>query len=66
MADAPAFATYMNQELEYPLDNVVEDKLPNGTGASGEPKGILTTTGVQEQNYTAGTDPPPPSRLWRS
>lgn len=57
LADAPAFATYMNQELEYSLDNVVEDKLLNGTGASGEPKGILTTTGVQEQNYTAGTDP---------
>ncbi|NKS62377.1 phage major capsid protein [Rhodococcus hoagii] len=51
LADAPAFATYMNQELEYSLDNVVEDKLLNGTGASGEPKGILTTTGVQQQSY---------------
>ncbi|MFI2216532.1 phage major capsid protein [Rhodococcus sp. NPDC019627] len=53
LADAPAFATYMNQELAYSLDNVVEDKLLNGTGVSGEPKGILSTTGVQEQTYTA-------------
>lgn len=54
LADAPAFATYMNQELQYSLDSVIEDKLLNGTGVSGEPKGILATTGVQEQTYTAG------------
>lgn len=53
LADAPAFASYMNNELEYSLDNVVEEKLLNGTGTGGEPKGILTTTGVQEQTYTA-------------
>lgn len=55
LADAPAFATYMNTELAYSLDSVVEDKLLNGTGVSGEPTGILATTGVQEQTYTAGT-----------
>jgi HK97 family phage major capsid protein len=49
LADAPAFATYMDQELRYSLDSVVEDKLLNGSGVSGEPKGILNTTGVQEQ-----------------
>lgn len=51
LSDAPAFASYMNTELVYSLDNVIEDKLLNGTGTSGEPKGILTTTGVQEQEY---------------
>jgi HK97 family phage major capsid protein len=51
LADGPAFATYMNNELEYSLDNVVEEKLLNGSGTSGEPKGILATSGVQEQTY---------------
>lgn len=51
LADAPAFATYMNGELTFGLDNVVEEKLLNGTGESGEPAGILTTTGVQSQTY---------------
>lgn len=53
LADAPAFATYMDSELNYSLENVVEDKLLNGTGTGGEPKGILTTTGVQTTTYTA-------------
>lgn len=52
LADAPAFATYMDQELKYSLDSVIEDKLLNGSGVSGEPKGILNTTGVQEEEYT--------------
>lgn len=51
LADAPAFATYMNQELNYSLDATVEDYLLNGTGLSGNPKGILNTTGVQSQEY---------------
>jgi HK97 family phage major capsid protein len=51
LADGPAFATYMNNELEYSLENVVEEKLLNGSGTSGEPKGILNTSGVQEQTY---------------
>ena len=51
LSDASAFATYMNNELEYSLDNVVEEKLLNGTGTGGEPRGILTTSGVQEQTY---------------
>lgn len=54
--DAPALATYMNGELEYSLDYVLEDKLLNGTGTSGEPAGIMHTTGVQSLTYTAGTD----------
>lgn len=55
LSDAPALASYMDNELEYSLDYVIEDKLLNGTGTSGDPKGILHTTGVQELTYTAGT-----------
>lgn len=51
LANAPAFATYMNNELSYSLDNLIEDKLLNGSGLNGEPKGILNTTGVQQQTY---------------
>jgi HK97 family phage major capsid protein len=50
--DAPALATYMNGELEYSLDWVVEDKLLNGTGTNGEPPGIMHTSGVQELTYS--------------
>lgn len=53
LADAPAFASYMDNELRYSLDSVVEDTLLNGSGTNGVPKGILNTTGVQEQEYTA-------------
>lgn len=54
--DAPAFASYMNQELGYSLDAVVEDKLLNGTGTSGEPKGLFNTTGVQQATYPLNGD----------
>lgn len=53
LADAPAFASYLDNELEYSLDNVVEDKLLNGSGTGGEPRGVLNTSGVQQQTYTA-------------
>jgi HK97 family phage major capsid protein len=52
LADAPAFGTYMNSELKYSLDSVIEDKLLNGSGVSGEPKGILNTTGIQDLEFT--------------
>lgn len=54
--DAPAFASYMNQELGYSLDSLIEDKLLNGTGTNGEPKGLLSTTGVQQSEYSSGGD----------
>lgn len=54
LSDAPALATYMNQELKYSLDWVIEDKLLNGTGTGGQPKGLLHTTGVQEHTYSPG------------
>jgi HK97 family phage major capsid protein len=56
LSDAPAFASYLNQELSYNLDSVVEDMLLNGTGTNGEPTGILHTTGVLQQTV-ASTDP---------
>ncbi|MFF8879608.1 phage major capsid protein [Streptomyces flaveolus] len=56
LSDAPALATYMNSELNYSLDWVVEDMLLNGPGTGGKPKGILNTTGVQELTYTPGAD----------
>ncbi|MGM7422978.1 phage major capsid protein, partial [Cellulosimicrobium sp. CpK407] len=51
LADAPAFATFLNTELEYSLKSEIEDKLLNGTGTNGEPRGILNTTGVQNQAF---------------
>lgn len=56
LRNAPAFASYMDQELGYSLDYVIEDKLLNGTGEDGEPRGILHTTGVQQVEYAAGAD----------
>ncbi|MER7696170.1 phage major capsid protein [Streptomyces sp. NPDC096095] len=56
LSNAPALASYMNSELEYSLDWVVEDMLLNGTGTNGLPKGLLHTTGVQELTYTPGAD----------
>lgn len=52
LSDAPAFAAYMQTSLSYNLDSLIEDKVLNGTGTQ-EPKGILKTTGVQEQSYTS-------------
>lgn len=51
LSDAPAFASFMNNELEYNLDNIVEHYLLNGSGTGGEPLGLLNTTGVQQQSF---------------
>lgn len=51
LSDAPALASYLNNELDYSLDNVVEHYLLNGEGSNGEPTGLLNTTGVQEQAF---------------
>lgn len=55
LADHPAFATFMDGELRYSLPALVEDYLLNGSGLAGQPKGILATTGVQEQTYTGAS-----------
>lgn len=51
LADAPAFAAFLNNELDYSLQSVIEDKVLNGAGTSGEPRGIMNTTGVQQQAF---------------
>ncbi len=56
LADAPALATFLNNEFRYSLSAVLEDKILNGAGTSGEPRGLLNTTGVQQQAYTAGAN----------
>lgn len=53
LSDAAGFATYLNSQLGYNINSVVEDKLLNGTGTNGEPFGILNTTGVQQQTAVA-------------
>lgn len=51
LSDAPALASYLNNELSYSLDNIVEHYLLNGSGSNGEPVGLLNTTGVQQQSF---------------
>lgn len=51
LADAPAFASFMDGELRYGIRRVQEDYLLNGSGTGGEPRGILNTTGVQADTY---------------
>jgi HK97 family phage major capsid protein len=55
LSDAPALATFMNTELKYNLDRLLEDKLLNGDGSAGQPTGLDHTTGTQVQGYT-GSD----------
>jgi HK97 family phage major capsid protein len=54
LSDAPALATFMNNELKYNLDALLEDMVLNGTGATGQPTGLEYVTGTQEQTYTSG------------
>jgi len=51
LADAPAFATYLNSQLGDNINVVIEDMLLNGTGTDGQPFGIMSTTGVQAQAF---------------
>lgn len=51
LADAPAMATYLNGQLGYNINTVIEDMILNGTGTSGQPFGITNTTGVQAQAF---------------
>jgi HK97 family phage major capsid protein len=50
LADAPALASYLNSQLGYNINLVIQDKIVNGTGQNGEPAGLLHTTGVQQQS----------------
>lgn len=51
LSDAPALASYLNSQLGYNIRAVIEDKILNGTGTSGNPFGIRHTTGVQSQAF---------------
>jgi hypothetical protein len=51
LADAPGMATYLNGQLGYNINAVIEEMILNGTGASGQPFGITHTTGVQAQAF---------------
>ncbi|MFJ1581777.1 phage major capsid protein [Streptomyces sp. NPDC088197] len=51
LADAGALATYLNSQLGTNINAVIENMIFNGTGASGQPAGIMHTTGVQQQAF---------------
>lgn len=51
LADDGFTATWMQAELPYSLDTVIEDKILNGSGAAGQPRGILATSGVLQQSF---------------
>lgn len=54
LSDAPALASFLDNEFRYSLSAVIQDKLLNGSGTNGEPRGLLNTTGVQQQSFTPG------------
>lgn len=58
LEDAGAFTSWMQNELTYNLNALIEDNILNGPGGSGKLTGILATTGIQNLTYsaTAGTD----------
>ena len=55
LSRAPALAAFMNNELEYSINRVIEDKLLNGGGGAGEPTGLEHTSGTQEVSYNSDT-----------
>lgn len=55
LQDDQALASYLDNEFSYSFDAVLADKLINGSGTAGEPKGLLNTTGVQSKSYTGTT-----------
>lgn len=55
LSDAPGLATFLNNEIPYSIDSVIADKLLNGEGTDGEPRGIRNTTGVQTQAFDTDT-----------
>lgn len=53
LADAAAFASFMDNELRTSIRAVQEEYLLNGSGSNGEPRGILNTSGLQGLTYDA-------------
>lgn len=58
LADAAAFASFMDNELRTSIRAVQERYLLNGSGENGEPRGILNTTGIQQDSYDASGSSP--------
>ena len=56
LQDDQALASFLNSEFRYSFDSILAEKILNGSGTNGEPKGLLHTTGVQAKEYTAGSD----------
>lgn len=54
LADEGALATFMDLQLRYNLDAVIEDTLINGSGTGITPRGIKNTTGVQAVDAAVG------------
>lgn len=52
--DYPRLAAAINERGVYEKDVVVENQLINGTGASGQVKGLLTTDGIGAVEYANG------------
>lgn len=53
LADEQALATFMEGAVRRHLQMKIEDQLINGPGGASAPLGILATTGVQAQAFTA-------------
>lgn len=58
LADAAAFASFMDNELRTSIRAVQEEYLLNGTGTNGEPRGILNTSGLQGLTYDGSGSQP--------
>lgn len=56
LQDDQALASFLNTEFRYSFDTILAEKLLNGSGSNGEPKGLLNTSGVQSQSYLGTGD----------
>lgn len=54
LADEPFLASYLQNRLPRHLRTEIQRVLLSGAGTSGEPAGILSTTGVQHQVWAGG------------
>lgn len=51
LADEPALAAFMDGAVRRHLRSLIEEKILNGAGTAGDPRGILNTSGVQAQAF---------------
>lgn len=55
LQDDQALASFLNSEFRYSFDSILSDKLLNGSGTNGEPRGLLHTTGVQSGSWAGAS-----------